>query len=137
MSPSCENQIEEKVDKICARLQLLLGQWVDSVPMISDASASTLISQFNLLSSTISESDKKEYWTTHEMGFLLLQTLSQLWDKEENVSLLLKGGIVNSLKELYIQMSSTCLPMNNQCGDDNRFSEYLNLLTTIVPNSFE
>lgn len=122
----------EKINKICNRLQLLLGQWVETIPVISNASASTLISQINLFSTTVKENNNKQEWASHEMAFLLIQTITQLWDKEENVTMLIQCGVINALKEMYIQMAGVLLPWKAQSTDENRFSEFLNLFTTIV-----
>ena len=71
-------EIPVKIEKICSRLQTLLDQWIDSVPIISEASASTLISQFNLYSTVMKDYPKKEEWALHDMPYLLMQTVSQI-----------------------------------------------------------
>ena len=76
----------EKVEKICKRLQLLLGQWVDTIPIISVVSASTLISQIHYYSTNLKTCSNQLEWSNHEIAFLLIQTVSQLWDKEDNVN---------------------------------------------------
>ena len=135
MTAATDNLSIDKVDKICSRLQLLLRQWEDSVPVISNASASTLLSQIKLFISICkekSEKSEKEGWAMHEMPFLLIQTVSQLWDQEVNILILHQSGIVKILKDMYEEMASILLPLLSFHTDDNRFSEFLNILSSIV-----
>ena len=68
----------------------------------------------------------------HEMPFLLIQTVSQVWDQEENILILHQSGIVKILKDMYEEMASILLPLLSFHTDDNRFSEFLNILSSIV-----
>ena len=126
----------EKVDKICKRLQLLLGQWVDTIPIISDVSASTLISQIHYYSTNLKTCSNQLEWSNHEIAFLLIQTVSQLWDKEDNVNILIKNDILNTIKDMYCIIASLLLPIQSVSTDDNRFAEFLNILSTIVLYSY-
>ena len=66
----------------------LLDEWGDSIPAISVASCNTLISQFNHFVTIMKDDVRKEEWALHDMPYLLMQTLSQLWDIEDNVDVL-------------------------------------------------
>lgn len=130
MSNPRGNDTASRAERICNRLQSLLDQWADSIPSISVASGNTLISQFNFFVSTMKEDVRKEEWALHDMPYLLMQTLSQLWDLEENVDILVSNGIINSVKDVYLSLSSVLLPL--QVDAENRFPEFLALLSTIV-----
>ena len=85
--------IPSKIDKICLRLQSLLNEWEDGVPTISEASATTLISQINLFNKVITECKKPIEFALHDLPYLLSQTVSQLWDKQENILKLVRLGL--------------------------------------------
>ena len=123
-------EIPVKIEKICSRLQTLLDQWIDSVPIISEASASTLISQFNLYSTVMKDYPKKEEWALHDMPYLLMQTVSQLWDKEDNTMKLIQLGIVNAIQSIYTCLVPVLLTMNPT--SENRLPEFLSLLSILV-----
>lgn len=127
-----KQQYSEKVERICNRLQLLLGQWVDSIPVISNASSLTFISQLNLFAEIMKNEEDKQKWAKHDLPILLMQTLSQMWDKEENEEVLMKNGVIKSVEQVYKGMSSTLLPLITESPDENRFSEFLSLFTVIV-----
>lgn len=122
--------IPVKIEKICSRLQTLLDQWTDSVPIISEASASTLISQFNLYSTVMKDYPKKEEWAMHDMPYLLMQTVSQLWDKEENTVKLIQLGIVNAIQSIYTCLVPVLLGLKST--SENRLPEFLSLLSILV-----
>ena len=93
MSNSVEKGSVSKTERICHRLQTLLDEWGDSIPAISVASCNTLISQFNHFVTIMKDDVRKEEWALHDMPYLLMQTLSmqtlsQLWDIEDNVDVL-------------------------------------------------
>ena len=127
-------EIPVKIEKICSRLQTLLDQWIDSVPIISEASASTLISQFNLYSTVMKDYPKKEEWALHDMPYLLMQTVSQLWDKEENTMKLIQLGIVNAIHSIYTCLVPVLLSMNRI--SENRLPEFLSLLSILVSKNW-
>lgn len=121
--------VDERVEKICNRLRLLLSQWVESVPIISDASAVTFVSQIHLLTDLLKE---KHELATHDMPLLLMQTLSQLWDNEENEDILVKNDILEAVFNLYQGVSQILLPICTPSVDENHYSEFLNLLSVVV-----
>ena len=88
MSNSVEKGSASKAERICHGLQTLLDEWGDSIPAISVASGNTLISQFNHFVTIMKDDVRKEEWALHDMPYLLMQTLSQLWDIEDNVDVL-------------------------------------------------
>ena len=120
---------KEKVERICNRLRLLLSQWVESVPVISTSSAITFVSQLNLLSDLLNDTQS---WATHEMPILLMQTLSQMWENEENEDILVKNGIFDALCNIYQKVGQILLPMVTESIEENHFSEFLSLLSIVV-----
>ena len=120
---------KEKVERICNRLRLLLSQWVESVPVISTSSAITFVSQLNLLSDLLNDTQS---WATHEMPILLMQTLSQMWENEENEDILVKNGIFDALSNIYQKVGQILLPMVTESIEENHFSEFLSLLSIVV-----
>ena len=134
MSNSVEKGSASKAERICHRLQTLLDEWGDSIPAISVASCNTLISQFNHFVTIMKDDVRKEEWALHDMPYLLMQTLSQLWDIEDNVEVLVKNGIINAVRDVYQCLSSVLIPL--QADVENRFPEFLALLTLIVSRMF-
>ena len=63
-----------------------------------------------------------------------MQTLSQLWDIEDNVDVLVKNGIINAVRDVYQCLSSVLIPL--QADVENRFPEFLALLALIVSGMF-
>ena len=134
MSNSVEKGSASKTERICHRLQTLLDEWGDSIPAISVASCNTLISQFNHFVTIMKDDVRKEEWALHDMPYLLMQTLSQLWDIEDNVEVLVKNGIINAVRDVYQCLSSVLIPL--QADVENRFPEFLALLALIVSGMF-
>ena len=134
MSNSVEKGSASKAERICHRLQTLLDEWGDSIPAISVASGNTLISQFNHFVTIMKDDVRKEEWALHDMPYLLMQTLSQLWDIEDNVDVLVKNGIINAVRDVYQCLSSVLIPL--QADVENRFPEFLALLALIVSRMF-
>ena len=134
MSNSVEKGSASKAERICHHLQTLLDEWGDSIPAISVASCNTLISQFNHFVTIMKDDVRKEEWALHDMPYLLMQTLSQLWDIEDNVEVLVKNGIINAVRDVYQCLSSVLIPL--QADVENRFPEFLALLTLIVSRMF-
>lgn len=131
MESSEKLTVPEKIEKICLRLQTLLDQWTGSVPLISNASATTLTSQFTLYSKVMKDCPNKVEWAMHDMPYLLMQTLSQLWDKEGNNELLLSCGMLNAVRDMYTALAPILLALPRK--DDNRFAEWETLFATLVP----
>ena len=131
MESSEKLTVPEKIEKICLRLQTLLDQWTGSVPLISNASATTLTSQFTLYSKVMKDCPNKVEWAMHDMPYLLMQTLSQLWDKEGNIELLLSCGMLNAVRDMYAVLAPILLALPRK--DDNRFAEWETLFATLVP----
>ena len=127
--------VPEKIDKICLRLQTLLDQWTGSVPLISNASATTLTSQFALYSKVMKDCPNKVEWAMHDMPYLLMQTLSQLWDKEGNIEILLSCDMLNAIRDMYTSIAPILLGLPRK--DDNRFAERETLFATLVPVEVE
>ena len=134
MSNSVEKGSASKAERICHRLQALLDEWGDSIPAISVASGNTLISQFNHFVTIMKDDVRKEEWALHDMPYLLMQTLSQLWDIEDNVEVLVKNGIINAVRDVYQCLSSVLISL--QADVENRFPEFLALLTLIISRMF-
>lgn len=130
MESSEKLTVPEKIEKICLRLQTLLDQWTGSVPLISNASATTLTSQFTLYSKVMKDCPNKVEWAMHDMPYLLMQTLSQLWDKEGNIVLLLSCGMLNAVRDMYTALAPILLALPKK--DDNRFAEWETLFATLV-----
>ena len=112
MSNSVEKGSASKAERICHRLQTLLDEWGDSIPAISVASGNTLISQFNHFVTIMKDDVRKEEWALHDMPYLLMQTLSQLWDIEDNVEVLVKNGIINAVRDVYQCLSRLMLKID-------------------------
>ena len=132
MASSEKMSVPQKIEKICLRLQTLLDQWSNSVPLISNASATTLTSQFNLYSNVMKECPNKVEWAMHDMPYLLMQTLSQLWDKEGNIAVLLSCNMLNALRDMYISIAPVLLGLPK--NEESRFSEWETLFATLVGN---
>lgn len=81
------------------------------------------------------EDVRKEEWALHDMPYLLMQTLSQLWDIEDNVDVLVKNGIINAVRDVYLCLSNVLVPL--QAEVENRFPEFLALLALIVSRRME
>ena len=126
--------ISDTIDKICNRLQVLLDEWVDTIPTISEASASTLMSQFGLYCTVMRDYSNKEEWALHDMAYLLMQTVSQLWEKENNIVTLLKVGVVSTLQFMYVCLVPVLL--KRAPTEENRLPEFLSLLSTLVTDWF-
>ena len=126
--------IPAKIDKICLRLQSLLNEWEDGVPTISEASATTLVSQLNLFNKVITECKQPIEFALHDLPYLLIQTVSQLWDKHENISKLVRLGLFSALQSMYNHLSSFLLSAAIDLPSENRFPEFLSLLSTLVLN---
>ena len=126
--------ISDKIDKICNRLQVLLDEWVDTIPTISEASASTLMSQFGLYCTVMRDYSNKEEWALHDMAYLLMQTVSQLWEKKNNIVTLLKVGVVSTLQSMYVCLVPVLL--KRAPTEENRLPEFLSLLSTLVTDWF-
>ena len=124
--------IPAKIDKICLRLQNLLNEWEEGVPVISEASATTLISQLNLFNKVIRECKKPIEFALHDLPYLLIHTVSQLWDKHENISKLVRLGLFTALQSMYNHLSSFLLSAKMAPSTENRFPEFLSLLSTLV-----
>lgn len=124
--------IPGKVDKICLRLQSLLDEWESGVPVISEASASTLLSQFHLFNKLMTENKMNADLALHDLPYLLIQTVSQLWDREENMTKLMQLGLLGAFEAMYNHLSSNLLSTTAIPPAKNRFQEFLSLLSTFV-----
>ena len=124
--------IPGKVDKICVRLQSLLDDWESGVPVISDASASTLLSQFHLFNKLMTEHTMSTDLALHDLPYLLIQTASQLWDREENMTKLMQLGLLGAFEAMYNHLSFNLLSTTTIPLTKNRFQEFISLLSTFV-----
>ena len=72
----------------------------------------------------------KEEWALHDMPYLLMQTVSQLWEKENNITTLLKVGLISTLQSMYVCLVPVLLKRTPT--QENRLPEFLSLLSTLV-----
>ena len=80
----------------------------------------------------MTECKKPIEFALHDLPYLLIHTVSQLWDKHENISKLVRLGLLTAMQSMYNHLSSFLLSAKMDPSTENRFPEFLSLLSTLV-----